>query len=1000
MNCPHRLVFLAICCLFSTLSLRAAENEPIFLIGSPDALAAEFALVDEGYAAFTKRFPNDVDFVVGKSTAKDWPFVHPAQADKWAEGRQHPFTIRFTLDTPPTKPLYLLIGTVGTLPGGESELLVTLNDHALPPRPVASNPNHELVFSPKRLGKAKTQIVELPAEHFQGGANTISITLDKRSWLLYDYVALHTQNKALPIVKPPQPDLLTPFRAGPMAGVDKIVFTVRRDGIDGHWYANFGYYADDVNRLPHRPGGKLCVLDLATKEVATLIDEEEGSVRDPQIHYDGNKMLFSWRPSGTRYFNLWEMNIDGSEKRQLTFGEFDDIEPTYLPGGDIVFVSTRSKRWVQCWLTQVATIHRCDANGKNIRELSSNMEQDNTPWPLPNGQILYTRWEYVDRSQVHFHHLWMMNPDGTRQTIYFGNLNPGTTMIDAKPVPNSRKIVASFSPGHGRREHAGTVTLVDPRPGPDDRGAVQPISRHPDHRDPWAFSETAFMAARETELHLLDADGNEQTIYRLPDAWREAGFRINEPRPVASRAREFLLADQIDLSDPTRPGTLTVIDVHRGRNMEGVEPGTIKKLLIMETLPKPINFTGGMEPLSYGGTFTLERIYGTVPVEPDGSASFTLPPLRSFFFIALDENDLAVKRMQSFTSVMPGESTTCIGCHEQRTATPVRDSTTMAIAARRMPRTPQRFADLPDVIDFPRDVQPILDRHCVACHSPDKPEGMVVLTGERGPVYSMSYYTLTVRDLLADGRNLPKSNYPPYQLGSGGSRLLKLIREHHEGVDMPESEERVVRLWLEMGAPYPGTYAALGSGMIGGYAENHLDRRDLEWPETKAAQQVLQERCAACHVKEKKNQLPLSPTDEIGGPPWDVLHQDDIRRRYSRHLLYNLSHPAKSRLLLAPLARSAGGYESCGRPVFATTDDAGYKTLLAGIERTKLELETIKRFDMPGFIPRPQYIREMKRYGILPPEHDPNRPVDTYSLEQRYWESLWQKPAAETVSGN
>lgn len=48
--------------------------------------------------------------------------------------------------------------------------------------------------------------------------------------------------------------------------------------------------------------------------------------------------------------------------------------------------------------------------------------------------------------------------------------------------------------------------------------------------------------------------------------------------------------------------------------MVGVVPGEIKKLLVLESLPKPINYTGGMH-LSYGGTFTLERVMGTVPVE-------------------------------------------------------------------------------------------------------------------------------------------------------------------------------------------------------------------------------------------------------------------------------------------------------------------------------------------------------------------------------------------------
>jgi hypothetical protein len=73
-------------------------------------------------------------------------------------------------------------------------------------------------------------------------------------------------------------------------------------------------------------------------------------------------------------------------------------------------------------------------------------------------------------------------------------------------------------------------------------------------------------------------------------------------------------------------------------------------------------------------------------------------------------------------------------------------------------------------------------------------------------------------------------------------------------------------------------------------------------------------------------------------------------------------------------------------------NDPRYKTILAGIERAKKHLDEIKRFDMPGFVPRPQYIRELKKYGILPQEHNPADIVDIYELEQKYWHSLWYNP--------
>jgi hypothetical protein len=53
----------------------------------------------------------------------------------------------------------------------------------------------------------------------------------------------------------------------------------------------------------------------------------------------------------------------------------------------------------------VAVVYRCDSDGTDIRPLSTNAEHDNTPWVLPDGRVLFTRWEYVDRSQFDYHHL-------------------------------------------------------------------------------------------------------------------------------------------------------------------------------------------------------------------------------------------------------------------------------------------------------------------------------------------------------------------------------------------------------------------------------------------------------------------------------------------------------------------------------------------------------------------------------------------------------------------
>ncbi|MBI9017984.1 MAG: discoidin domain-containing protein [Phycisphaerae bacterium] len=784
-------------------------------------------------------------------------------------------------------------------------------------------------------------------------------------------------------------------------GCKEIVFAQRRVGNDPHWYANFGYYAEDANRKPHKPGGQLCKYNLDTEELTILLDDAAGSVRDPIVHYDAKKILFSYRKGDENNFHLWEINIDGSGLKQLTDGPYDDFEPTYLPDGKIMFVSSRGNRWVNCWLTQVAVLYRCDGDGQNIHQISANIEHDNTPWVLPDGRILYTRWEYIDRSQVHYHHLWTTNPDGTNQTVYYGNFHPGSVYIDAKPIPGTGDVLMIDSPGHGATEHNGHVALVTDKYGPDNIGAKKIINSQWGFRDPYPLSDDAFIVANDRTIQLMGSDGSAIVLYKINLLSSKLGYQCHEPRPIMKRQREAIIPDRINLEEAT--GKLLLTNVYIGRNMGEVEKGTVKKLLIMETLPKPINYTGGMDPLTYGGTFTLERILGTVPVEADGSAYMELPANRSVFFIALDKDDNAVKRMQSFTSVAPGELSSCIGCHEERTTTPDRVSAMAPMAAMKQANKPTPIAGIPQLFDFPRDIQPILDKHCVKCHNPDNRNAKVLLAGDHGPMFSHSYMTLTMHRQFIDGRNNPVSNFPPYSLGAYPSPLMKKVLNKHHDVNLSENEIKKIRFWIESAAVYPGTYAALGTGMIGGYQENYQRiNADYSWPESIKAAAAIENRCSECHKDHLR--LPTKLSDERGisfwRPDWN-----DKALMLSRHTVFNLSHPEKSLMLLAPLAKTAGGYaidteDKKEHPiVFKDKTDKDYQAILGMVQAGKDKLEEVTRFDMANFRPRDAYIREMKRYGVLPSEFDLDKDgVNVYKLDELYWQSLWYDPKGANES--
>jgi hypothetical protein len=250
--------------------------------------------------------------------------------------------------------------------------------------------------------------------------------------------------------------------------IEEIIFVQRGGYEDPHWYANIGYFCDNENDPAYTTGAQLCKLNLKTGKISILLETDKGCIRDPKVHYDAEKIIFAWRKEALKNYNLYEINIDGSDIRQITSGPFDDYEPEYLPDGDIVFISTRARRWVGCWLTQVGTIHRCDGDGNNIKMLSCNIEHDNTPSVLPNGQILYMRWEYVDRSQVEFHHLWTMNPDGTNQEIYYGNEVSWGVFLSCQPIPNDERVMGIYSPGHGHNDHYGWLSFFSRKYGPDD----------------------------------------------------------------------------------------------------------------------------------------------------------------------------------------------------------------------------------------------------------------------------------------------------------------------------------------------------------------------------------------------------------------------------------------------------------------------------------------------------------------------------------------------------
>jgi hypothetical protein len=269
--------------------------------------------------------------------------------------------------------------------------------------------------------------------------------------------------------------------------------------------------------------------------------------------------------------------------------------------------------------------------------------------------------------------------------------------------------------------------------------------------------------------------------------------------------------------------------------LEGVEPGEIRYLRIWEQVPRPWTAhrfwpddatLGQNAVISMYAHIYVRVLHGIVPVEADGSAHFQVPADRNLFLQAVDKDFMEVQRMRTFVNLRPGESRSCIGCHEPRNQTPSRGVPLALLRAADRPGA-QPGETVPRSLDYPTDIQPILDQHCASCHGGEKTEGGIVLSGEPTTFFNRSYETIMagkwityIQEFVGPQPRAQKTNVtplPPKALGSHASRLIQLIRAGHYEVTLPQDQWVRLVTWVDANGPYYGSY----------FGRRNLKYRDL-----------------------------------------------------------------------------------------------------------------------------------------------------------------------------
>lgn len=665
-------------------------------------------------------------------------------------------------------------------------------------------------------------------------------------------------------------------------------------------------------------GSILCLMTMegTRMRVGELLADKAGVIRDPAISWDGGKLAFAWKKSLDQDdYHLYEMDLASKAVRQVTAGSgVADYEPAYLPGGDFIFSSTRCVQTVDCWWTEVSNLYTCDPGGKRIRRLGFDQVHTVFPQVLDDGRVTYTRWDYNDRGQVFPQPLFQMNPDGTNQTEFYGNNSwfP-TTIAHARGIPGASKVLAILCGHHSSQ--AGKLAVIDPSSGRQENQGVRLVS--PD-RDTPAERIDSYGQQGELFAYPYPLNEHEWLVAYAPDGWKDTtriggdcAFGIFwmdrdgrrellaidndlpcfQPVPVAARPQPQVRPGTVDFTKDS--GTYYVQDIHQGPGLAGIPRGKIKKLRVVALDFRPAgirsNGSGGpggsalvSTPVAVGnGTWDVKRVLGETPVHEDGSAYFNVPARTPVYFQALDDRGRAVQTMRSWSTLQPGETASCLGCHEDKnTAPPTVRGSIATLALRQPPAALLPFHGPARGFSFVREVQPILDKHCIRCHqqrdsvlamaagerpipqqqqqavrSPDK-ERAFSLSGDKvrdekaGREWSDAYLTLTQasRDGKkgADGpfRGKPEgpwvnwigsqsvpSPLPPGYAGSTTSSLLKLLDDGHYDVQLRREEYEKLACWIDLLVPYCGDYTEANiwsAEEMRKFRRYETKRRDLE----------------------------------------------------------------------------------------------------------------------------------------------------------------------------
>jgi hypothetical protein len=660
----------------------------------------------------------------------------------------------------------------------------------------------------------------------------------------------------------------------PIVNSAPILFATRKQYRSDHHNTETMFQTQEINTRSYDTEGGYKVLDVASGKVTTLFVPGKGAtVRDADVDFNAKNIVFSMRKGVTDDYHIYTLSLEKPEAKQLTSKpQVSDIDPIWLQDGHILFSSSREPKYCMCNRHIMCNLYRMEPDGANIHQIGKSTLFEGHSSVMPDGRILYDRWEYVDRNFGDAQGLWVCNPDGTGHAIYWGNntTSPGG-VIDARTLSKAHLSIAVLAACHDRPW--GALGLIDRSKGVDGKEPVirtwpaefreqistkgqnfdSPARLKIKYEDPFPLDDGHFLCSRmtgqgeEMGIYYLDLHGNEVLVYvEAPGCF--------DPMPIRPRKKPAVQPTRRNFSDVKGDGYFYVQNAAIGTHMKGVEPGAIKYLRVVES-PEKRSWSQG----DWGGqgaqaaamnwhSFENKRILGIVPVEADGSAYFAAPGNTYLYFQALDKDGMLIQSMRSGIYVQPGETYGCVGCHENRVGDipPVKQK----------PKALSRKADPLNgwygparLFSFQQEVQPVFNKHCISCHDyGQKAAQKLTLAGDRDVYFATSYVDLWALNMVkCVGGGLAELQ-EAYSWGSHLSPLIQVLKKGHHDVKVSAEEMDRLITWVDINAPYYPRYECA-------YPQNAGGRSPLTGGELKTLSGLTGVKIAGSHGARQRSQI-------------------------------------------------------------------------------------------------------------------------------------------------